>query len=113
MMELLPLLLIGFLGTIASFLLWKQRRGATGLGSKQPRRLEQLERVILSHQHSVHLIRVEGRWLALGVTPKGIDLLESGDLAPVQSVRSIASDVSQSPLPDFRAILAKAGVCGS
>jgi flagellar biogenesis protein FliO len=44
------------------------------------RRLELLDRVALTHQHSVHLLSVEGRWLAVAVTAKGVELLESGPL---------------------------------
>ena len=42
--------------------------------------MELLDRVALTPQHSVHLLSVEGRWLAIAVTPKGVELLESGTL---------------------------------
>jgi flagellar biogenesis protein FliO len=45
------------------------------------RKMHLLERVSLTHQHSIHLLAVEGRWLAVAVTPKGVDLLDSGPLA--------------------------------
>jgi flagellar biogenesis protein FliO len=39
-------------------------------------RIERLERVVLSPQHSLHLVRVAGRALLVGVSPAGIQVLE-------------------------------------
>jgi flagellar biogenesis protein FliO len=77
MIELLqPALALLALGG-ASFLLWNLRRPGSAANSR--RRLEVLDRVVLTQQHSVHLLRVEQRWMAVGVTPKGIEMLESGE----------------------------------
>lgn len=80
-MELLQsIVLICFAGGLLA-LLWKSKRGGGWLAAPpKRRRLELLDRVALTHQHSVHLLSVEGRWMAVAVTPKGVDLLESGPL---------------------------------
>ena len=66
------------IGGVVSLLaaLWRKRR--IGGGS---RRLELLDRVALTHQHSVCLLAVEGRWMAVAVTPRGVELLDSGPFA--------------------------------
>jgi flagellar biogenesis protein FliO len=48
-------------------------RGAT------PRRLEVIERLPLSAQHSLHLIRLDGRTLLLGLYPGGCNLLTAAE----------------------------------
>ena len=78
MMELLQPLFIVCLLAILCALLWKSKRGTAWFSPPQRRRLELLDRVNLTHQHSIHLLRVEGRWMAVAVTPKGVELLESG-----------------------------------
>lgn len=39
-------------------------------------RIERLERLVLSPHHSLHLVRVAGRALLVGVSPAGIQVLE-------------------------------------
>ena len=61
------------------------RRGGTG------RRLEVLERISLTPQHAVHLVRVAGKVLLIGTAPSGCTLLD----APV------AKDFSAPETPDL------------
>lgn len=46
----------------------------------QPR-LEVLDRLALTPQHSLHLVRVADRTLLVGLSPQGCNLLESGPSA--------------------------------
>ncbi|HEY2842774.1 MAG TPA: flagellar biosynthetic protein FliO [Bryobacteraceae bacterium] len=46
----------------------------------QPR-LEVLDRLSLTPQHSLHLVRVADRTLLVGLSPQGCNLLESGPSA--------------------------------
>lgn len=51
----------------------------TGLVRRRSgRRLEVLERLPLTPQHSLHVVRMDGRSLLIGVSPSGCALLESG-----------------------------------
>ena len=65
-----------------------RRRGLAhipaGLGRrKSGRRLELLERLPLTPQHSLHVVRMDGRSLLIGVSPSGCVLLESGKIETV------------------------------
>lgn len=64
---------------------WRRRSGGNWLAGSRKRRMERLDRMALTHQHSVHLLSVEGKWMFLAVTPRGVDLLESGYLDPQRS----------------------------
>jgi flagellar biogenesis protein FliO len=50
-------------------------RSAPLLGRKQAHPIEQVDRVRLTPQHSIHLLRVEGRKFLVGVHPQGIAVL--------------------------------------
>jgi flagellar biogenesis protein FliO len=72
------LLVFGLLGLV----LWKFRHGGmASLGaalwrkSPGPKSLESLERLPLSPQHSLHLVRIEGRVVLLATYPQGCSLL--------------------------------------
>jgi len=61
---------------------WLRRRGfanlRTGLVLRgSARRLELLEKLPLTAQHSLHVVRMDGRALLIGVSPSGCALLES------------------------------------
>ena len=71
---------------LAGLMLWLRRRGIarfrfrTGFTRrKTARRLELLERLPLTPQHSLHVVRMGGRALLIGVSPSGCALLESWD----------------------------------
>lgn len=50
-------------------------RSAPLLGRKQTHPIEQVDRMRLTPQHSIHLLSVEGRKLLVGVHPQGITVL--------------------------------------
>jgi flagellar biosynthetic protein FliO len=50
----------------------------------QPR-LEVIDRLALTPQHSLHLVRVADRTLLVGLSPQGCNLLESGPAATMSA----------------------------
>ncbi|MCL6507340.1 MAG: flagellar biosynthetic protein FliO [Bryobacteraceae bacterium] len=54
--------------------LWRAPGRARASGPRT--RMERIERLMLSPQHSLHLVRVAGRALLVGVSPAGIQVLE-------------------------------------
>jgi flagellar biogenesis protein FliO len=58
-------------------LVWyaKGRSFALPIRSTRPRRMEILERLVLSPQHSLHLINVDGRTILIGVSPGSCQML--------------------------------------
>ncbi len=81
-MELLPTLLTLLVAAaLAAACLTLRKRGNRfpWLNGREKRHLELLDRLPLTHQHSLHLVALKGRWLAIAVTPQGCQLLESGD----------------------------------
>jgi flagellar biogenesis protein FliO len=70
------------MGLLLGALQWLRRRGMTQIRTglrwpKTPRRLELLEKLPLTAQHSLHVVRMDGRSLLIGVSPSGCALLES------------------------------------
>jgi flagellar protein FliO/FliZ len=70
-------------------LLWALKRGGFVRTSirrdarqGQPR-LEVIDRLALTPQHSLHLIRLADRTLLVGISPGGCNLLESGQASSV------------------------------
>jgi flagellar biosynthetic protein FliO len=51
-------------------------------GSGGGRKMQSIERLALTPQHSLHLVQVAGRVLLVGVSPTGCSLLESGLTLP-------------------------------
>lgn len=71
---------------LAGLLLGLRRRGMARFrlalsGRKTPRRLQTLERLPLTPQHSLHVVRMSGRELLIGVSPAGCSVLDSWDAA--------------------------------
>jgi flagellar biogenesis protein FliO len=66
---------------LAATLWWLRRKGLARCGARGPRSrdLQAVERVVLSPQHSLHLVRLAGRGLLVGISPAGCALLESFD----------------------------------
>ncbi|HEY4361918.1 MAG TPA: flagellar biosynthetic protein FliO [Bryobacteraceae bacterium] len=77
------LLVFGLLG----FTLWKLRRGGSpaallppwrrnaAWGSGKVRAMESVERLSLTPQHALHLVRVQGRQIVVATHPQGCTLL--------------------------------------
>ena len=65
----------GVLLMLGAAVAWLRRRTPRAGG----RRLAAVERLALSPHHSLHLVRLAGRGLLIGVSPAGCALLESGD----------------------------------
>ncbi len=68
-----------FLGLWAT-LWWLKRRGFASLGTRlkysdQKREMEMIERLALTPQHSVQLVRVQNRLILLGLHPTGLTVL--------------------------------------
>ena len=68
------LVVLGLVGTL--FVL--RRRGwlATKTSSGLPKRLQALERVALTPQHALHLVRVDDRVVVVASAPGGCSVLE-------------------------------------
>jgi flagellar biogenesis protein FliO len=81
-------------------LLWfARRRGMASfpLGSRKSgsgRRLEVLERVPLTAQHSLHLVRVSGRTVLIATAPSSCTLLDAP--IPVEDPASLSRDLLRS-----------------
>ena len=83
-METIPQLLAvcGVLALLLTTVLWLRKRGLAtlalpGLRTTGTRKLELVERLSLTAQHSLHLVRVDNRTLLIGVSPTGCSLLET------------------------------------
>jgi flagellar biosynthetic protein FliO len=83
-MELIrQILALGLVFGLLTLALWSLRRrglvrlGGTTRAKKGLRRLEAVERLPLSPQHALHLVRVADRVLLIGVHASGCTLLES------------------------------------
>jgi flagellar biosynthetic protein FliO len=82
----------GVLTLLAASLWWLRRKGLAGYAMRLPRgvrqrNLEAVERLPLGPQHSLHLVRLAGRGLLVGISPAGCTVLESFDWTQVDSVR--------------------------
>lgn len=89
------LTVVAVLGLLACTLFWLRARGLAqftvkGFRGAGNRRMQSIERLPLTPQHSLHLVRVGGRELLVAVSPGGCSLIEagkwtaSGDMDPEQ-----------------------------
>lgn len=64
---------------LGASLWWLRRRGLVRRVSEGSRKhaLQSVERLMLSPQHSVHLVRLAGRGLLVGTSPAGCAVLET------------------------------------
>ena len=74
------IMVLAVFGLLGSLLWFLRRRGfaSLNLGSRRggrERRVEVLERVPLTPQHALHLVRVSGKVLLIGTAPTGCTLL--------------------------------------
>lgn len=70
------------LGLLLACLAWLRRRGLAqgperGSWQRRPRHLELVDRLSLTPQHSLHLVRLGERAILVGRSPSGLSLLES------------------------------------
>jgi flagellar biogenesis protein FliO len=80
-MELLSTLLtivLGLASVVVYLALRKRKSGLGWLQGRETRQIEVIDRIALTHQHSLHLVSLRGKWLAVAVTPQGCQLLDSG-----------------------------------
>lgn len=74
--------IFGVLGLMLGLLYWSRNKGWASFAlpamraSSAPRQLQSLERLPLTAQHSLHLVRVGDKTLLVGVSPSGIALLD-------------------------------------
>jgi flagellar biogenesis protein FliO len=74
--------------TLLGLTLWKLRRGGSLIpnrAAKKTRSLEAAERLALTPQHAIHLIRVHGREVLVATHPQGCTLIEHRAQAGAQS----------------------------
>jgi flagellar biosynthetic protein FliO len=81
------------LGLLCGSLWLLKRKGWARTSFRRPARagqprLEVLDRLSLTPQHSLHLVRVADRTLLVGLSPQGCNLLESGPSAALSATGS-------------------------
>jgi len=66
---------------LAGALWWLRRQGLARFcgRSSQKAAMQQVERLVLSPQHALHLVRLQGRVFLVGTSPAGCALLERFD----------------------------------
>jgi len=73
----------GVLLLLGATLWWLRSRGLAQLASlparKTARRLESMERLALTPQHTLHLVRLGGRALLISSSPSGCALVETSE----------------------------------
>jgi flagellar biogenesis protein FliO len=77
------LIVVFVLGLLGATLYWLRSKGlarfnGTGPGRSGGRRMQTIERLVLTPQHSLHLVNVGGRVLLVAVSPGGCSLLDGG-----------------------------------
>ena len=75
------LVVVFVLGLLGATLYWLRRQGIArfngkGLGRGGARRMQTVERLVLTPQHSLHLVKVSGRVLLVAVSPGGCSVLD-------------------------------------
>lgn len=85
-MGLTPVLFLCLVVLLA--LAYKRLKKPTWLGRRDLRELEVVDRLPLTHQHSIHLVTVRDRWLVVATTPQGCSVLESGSATPGSIVQA-------------------------
>lgn len=80
---------VGVLMLLGVSLYWLRKKGVAQfrlntIGGAGERQLQSIERLSLTAQHSLHLIRVGGRTVLVAVSPTGCSVLDgSSGIAPI------------------------------
>jgi len=85
----------GVLTLLIAVLWWLRRRGFAQVGAirmSRSRRMERLERLTLSPQHSLHLVRLGDTALVVAASPAGCCLIQS---LPCAAVEGHAADAGK------------------
>jgi flagellar biogenesis protein FliO len=95
----------GVLTLLVATLWWLRGRGAVAFGRPRSagKTLESLERLALSPQHTLHVVRFAGRQLLIGVSPAGCVVLDSDPrgAAPVAAANHGEGRVRTHEVPVF------------
>src|SRR5579883_3329339 len=88
------------LGLLGGTLLWLRSRGMVrfaGMGGRRQggRRMQSLERLPLTPQHSLHLVGVSGRVMLIAVSPGGCTVLDGSTWDVAKDVLNGDSAVSR------------------
>ena len=75
------LVVVFVLGLLGGTLYWLRRKGLAqfnlrGMGRANGHRMQAIERLALTPQHSLHLVNVSGRVLLIAVSPGGCSVLD-------------------------------------
>lgn len=86
-MEMIPqfVAIVGVLGALFLAVWALKRKGWARISrpaSSLDRRLEVVDRLVLTPHHSLHLVRMADRTLLIGLSPNGCNLLESSSMHP-------------------------------
>ncbi len=78
---------VGVLMLLGASLYYLRSKGVARFVFKAPgmtagRQLQSIERLPLTAQHSLHLVRVGGRTVLIAVSPGGCTVLDGGDCTP-------------------------------
>lgn len=84
------LAVVAVLGLLCGALWLLKRKGYVRTSLRRPARpgqprLEVIDRLALTPQHSLHLVRLADRTLLVGLSPQGCNLLESGPAASLRA----------------------------
>jgi flagellar biogenesis protein FliO len=71
-----PLAAIGFvLALLGAALFLLKKRGAVSFRGPGPKRMESVERLALGPQHSLHLIRLDGKSILVATAPTSVQII--------------------------------------
>ena len=84
----------GIAAVLAAALWWLRKKGALRFEARRNRtgrRLESLERLALSPQHTLHLVRLDGAAILVAQSPAGLTLLSNpANTAPRRAMAETA-----------------------
>jgi flagellar biogenesis protein FliO len=89
------LVVVFVLGLLGATLYWLRSKGLArfhvkGIGRNAARRMQTIERLTLTPQHSLHLVDVSGRVLLIAVSPGGCSVLDGSGWEVAREERLVA-----------------------